>query len=229
MYFWVILATFLAMLASYSLSSRSDIRELTVEPLAESHVAKLITKHKMADIYVEQHKPQFGDEFQQVTYVPNKQIPEEDGSEEDGLDTIYLNNGVQTNDKTYQSWIYCTNNITNKNYDEPADCDRLDTSKYLFTMGPIPRRWINLVDGTPNVDYLNAMRKLGGEKIGLGYIDNVKNIEILNPEDNETHSSWGIRNQTKKVLFIPRSITTDGDAFKRLCIENICIIYVTGI
>ena len=52
MYIWVVLATFLAMLASYTLSMRADIRKVAVEPMAEAEIAKLVSKHRAAGRYI---------------------------------------------------------------------------------------------------------------------------------------------------------------------------------
>ena len=71
MYIWVVLATFLAMLASYTaLSMRADIRKVTVEPMAEAEIAKLVSKHRAADV-ISITIPHLGHTpAEQVTFVP---------------------------------------------------------------------------------------------------------------------------------------------------------------
>ena len=46
MYIWVILATFIAILYSFSLAPREDMRELYVAPRAEATISKLVIQHK---------------------------------------------------------------------------------------------------------------------------------------------------------------------------------------
>ena len=48
MYVWVLLATFIAMLYAFNLSTREDMRSLYTVPQAESVVAKIVTQHRAA-------------------------------------------------------------------------------------------------------------------------------------------------------------------------------------
>ena len=57
MYIWVVLATFLAAIASYALAPRSDYREITVEPLAEAHIARIAKRHQFAKTYIRIRQP----------------------------------------------------------------------------------------------------------------------------------------------------------------------------
>ena len=59
MYIWVLLATFLAMLYSYNLSHRADIREIEVEPVAKALISKLIIKQQAAGRYMRGNTPPF--------------------------------------------------------------------------------------------------------------------------------------------------------------------------
>lgn len=218
MYVWVILATFLAMLASYTLSSRSDIREVTVEPLAEAQLGRLISKQTAALGYVAEHTPTPDSPTHQVTYVPNQKIADGD---------IDNHMGLQINDKSYESWIFCTSKANaGRLYTQSAECDLEDASRFLVTMGPIPPRWINLVNGLPNSDYMSAMRRVAGGKIGLGYADDSQGN--ISHQDNITNSDWIIKNQANSLVFIPRAIT-EHQRFKELCEDEICLIYVSGI
>lgn len=218
MYVWVILATFLAMLASYTLSSRPDIREVTVEPLAEAQLGRLISKQTAALGYVAEHTPAPESSSHQVTYVPNKKIDDAD---------IENHMGLQINDKNYESWIFCTSKTNDSLlYTQSAECDLEDANHFLVTMGPIPPRWLNLVNGVPNNDYMNAMRRVASGKIGLGYADDSQGV--ISHDHNTTNSSWIIKNQANSLVFIPRAIT-EHPRFRELCEDEICLIYVSGI
>ena len=52
MYVWVLLATFIAMLYAFNLSTREDMRSLYTVPQAESVVAKIVTQHRAARQYM---------------------------------------------------------------------------------------------------------------------------------------------------------------------------------
>lgn len=218
MYVWVILATFLAMLASYTLSIRPDIREVTVEPLAEAQIERLVSKHKAGLAYVADHTPLPDAPTKQVTYVPNKQIAENE------IDSYF---SLQINDKNYESWIFCSSKADrSKLYTTSAGCDLEDASRFLVTMGPIPPRWINLVTGTPNNDYMNAMRRVAGTRLGLGYADDSEGM--IASINNKTNSEWIVKNQTNGMVFIPYAITKFA-RFKTVCENEICLIYISGI
>ena len=51
MYIWVVLATFIAILYSFNLTTRSDMREIYVEPQAEAIVSKMLLQHRAAENY----------------------------------------------------------------------------------------------------------------------------------------------------------------------------------
>ena len=51
MYIWVLLATFIAILYSFNLPTRSDMREIYVEPQAEAIVSKMLLQHRAAENY----------------------------------------------------------------------------------------------------------------------------------------------------------------------------------
>ena len=99
MYIWVVLATFLAMLASYTLSMRADIRKVTVEPMAEAEIAKLVSKHRAAGRYVHYNSPP-NTPAEQVTFVPGIIS---DANIEGEMSSVTIN------DKNYTSQIFCLN------------------------------------------------------------------------------------------------------------------------
>ena len=52
MYLWLIIATFIAALFAMNTSIRSDIKELYVEPQAQTVVTKLYVQHRAAMNYI---------------------------------------------------------------------------------------------------------------------------------------------------------------------------------
>lgn len=55
MYMWLVLSTFLAILAGYALPIRSDIAEKKEVPVAAAHIMKMAIKHRIAKKYVESY------------------------------------------------------------------------------------------------------------------------------------------------------------------------------
>ena len=174
MYIWVVLATFLAAIASYYLAPRNDMRELTVVPLAEAEIAKVVTQQKAARSYIGYHKRSA------VSSRPTYIIGELGEVEENGNLNEYFPHGHRMYDN-YRTFVYCVSADYSLLYATPKDCFDDNTSvKYLITCGPLPLRWLNLnteistddnppPPPTPTADFMKAMRHSVSANSGLGY------------------------------------------------------------
>ena len=221
MYIWVVLATFLAMLASYTLSMRADIRKVAVEPMAEAEIAKLVSKHRAAGRYIYYNSPP-NTPAEQVTFVPGIIS---DANIEGEMSSVTIN------DKNYTSQIFFMNKEWTTAYTNASDCDRVDTSKMLVTYGPIPYRWLNLnyedVD-VPNSDFMNAMRNTVSGGWRFGY---TAEIDPATEDVTENSSGSPMRIITRDgELYVPLAIVNNDD-FKKVCNVSsgqTCLIYLSG-
>lgn len=225
MYIWVILATFLAMLASYTLSIRPDMRAITVEPVAEAVVGKVMVQHKAAQNYVKYQKP---------PYTADKKMVEFDaGPISDGDILKEMPYGFEMPDG-YYSYIYCLNTDMTANSENESPCNDNSGKRLLVTFGPIPHRWVmlNADMERPNMDLINAMRKIvnGGEK--FGYIAPIANADDVDAVGNVSHSDVRLIDRDGSYgVFVPRAVVEDAD-FRSVCSieENkICLVYMSNI
>ena len=166
MYIWVILATFLAILASYTLSVRPDMRELSVSRVAEATLGRLIVQHKAALNYVKYNKYPYTTSRNEVDYVPGII------SEGDILNEMPYGYAL---DGQYTSQIFCMNQNMTEAYDDVSGanpCDVTDNRKMVVTYGPIPTRWMSLSSAMerPNADFLNALWSMVSSGEELGYM-----------------------------------------------------------
>ena len=226
MYIWVVLATFLAILASYTLSPRSDYRKVAVEPVAEAQVAKLVTKHNAAFEYVKFRKYPYTSGRRQLDYdtgiIPDDEI------------TPYLPYGHE-NDENFTSQIFCMDEFMEVAYDSVGSADNPCADRHnkrrLITYGPIPERWLNQLSGLdrPNTDYMNAVRNTVDEGEMLGYTAN-GDSSVSN--DNPSGSAVMIVDRMgSKMYYIPKAIVNDPD-FKSVCDltkNKVCLVYMSGI
>ena len=97
MYVWVLLATFIAMLYAFNLSTREDLRSLYTVPQAELVVRKIVTQHRAARQYMKDHLPP-DNGTTTISYYPG----------EIKIDDLqyYLPYGFER-DSEYTSLIYC--------------------------------------------------------------------------------------------------------------------------
>lgn len=168
MYIWVILATFLAMLASYTLAPRSDMREVTVEPLAQAELGKFFVQQKAGYDYVRLHKPPFTGSKKYNNYSPGV-IAE--STLRNHMPFGYVLSGQ------YTTQIFCLNeDMTAELTGGPnGPCNEPNSHRLMVTYGPIPERWVNLsvTPEQPNVDFMNAVRTMAyaGEIVGYTAYD----------------------------------------------------------
>ena len=228
MYIWVILTTFLAMLASFSLSVRSDMRDLTVVPVAEAELGKMFIQHRAATNYARYKKIPFARTGDYVDFTPGIIS---DGDLEKELPYGYALSG------DYISQIFCTNSDKSQALEDAGSgnpCDDVNNRRILITYGPIPTRWMSLSTSfqRPNSDYMNAMRNMasGGEIVG--YMAPIDALEANEEEDNPSGSNVRIIDRSGNFnLFVPTAILNDPE-FSSLCDINqdsVCMVYMSSI
>lgn len=207
MYLWMILATFMAILASFGLSYRADMREITISPKAETVVARIVQKQKAAIKYVyDNSPPEKG--MLRPAYVQGR-------IDDDDL-TGYLPYGFNDDGK-FISYIYCIDSRSeNTGFDTPsAGCGEDYTISYLITYGCVPERWRLLSTGGPNMDLLTVMRKY------MDYGNNFGYAEISdNPPADDLNTTMRIVGKEGTGTQIPQYIIDANlgeDSFKVVC------------
>lgn len=173
MYVWVVLTTFLAMIAAYVLPIRPDMHEKTVVPVAQARVMQLVAKQRAASQYmIERAWPYYSDPYERkVDYVTGEITSE--------MIANYLPFGFIDN-TDYVTALYCMNDDMTELKTGKGSCDKVhDTkiSRMLITYGPIPEKWQNvtLLDGggydiKPSSDMLDAFRTMFSKKDMIGYV-----------------------------------------------------------
>lgn len=242
MYIWVILATFITILYSFNLATRSDMRAIYVEPQAEAVVAKLVVQHKGAQKYIQDKSPPTNDQSV-VSYYPG----------EISFETLrgYLPYGFNANrsDSDFTTIMYCLDKTSAKLGQAasgcggtPSCCSNANSVNYLVTFGCVPQKWRNIKTGRPNNDLLNAMQNVVGAGTDFGYAD------AVSPTDpkNGLQSTMAVKGRESSWVAIPQYIidsTAVGGArsFSKVCVKGIvdadgneiprdcayCMIYIT--
>ncbi len=217
MYIWVVLATFLAAIASYALAPRSDYRELMIEPLAEAHIARIAKRHQFAKTYIRVRQP-----FTESSTLPVSPYTPE---------MIAENSDSFFNDvDNYETQFFCFERSDWSRSNDPLRCRSSETAKYLITYGEPPQRWVNHKSFQsdillPTADYVGAIKNLLGTNASYGYLIP---IDSSISDDNISGSSYGIK-LLKTTVAIPKPITED-TYFQNNCINSgrLCMIYLTA-
>lgn len=184
MYMWLVLSTFLAILAGYSLPMRSDTPEKVNVPVASAHMVKMVINHRSALDYARKLKyPYYCEGVAEGTHVEGcdkeKRIGFESGLIEPEYIEAYVPTGFTYSDD-YLSAILCLNEdnyeITCKNQ------EGVRKKRFLFTYGDLHEKWLSsnsLVAGegssakpdvTPNEDMIKAFWQHFGSDEYVGYI-----------------------------------------------------------
>ena len=221
MYIWVLLATFIAILYSFNLPYRSDMRSVRVEPLAETVSTKFTMQHMNAISFVESDR-----KFDKSIAGSGKKVFALD---EDDIKKFAPYGFVPDTD--VYSEIVCLS-PDDDTYATAEACEE-DSEVFLITYGPIPYRWRNVKTGKPNNDLLRSMKKVGAGGYIFGYSVNASEItnstDDIDNEDFEmlsfrySGSDCEIRRFNKERTFIPQYILTDdgedGSKFNSICMD----------
>lgn len=171
MYIWVLLATFMAILYSYNLSPRADIRELEIEPVAKALISKLVIKQQAAGRYMRGNTPPFASstdaegnvtKSENITYTSGI-LTQAELNPSEGV--TFLPYGFK-DDGSVKTEIYC---LRKDNQAVAMDCSDDDAIRYLVAYTVIPQRWLNVKTGLPNNDFNNAMKQIIGYDSSFGY------------------------------------------------------------
>ena len=228
MYLWVILATFLAVLASYTLSIRPDMRAVTIEPVAEASLGKFLAQHQAALKYVKYQKPPYTPGFQSgdkksVNYTAA--VIDEDELQNEMAYGFSLSG-------EYTSQIFCMTPDMTSSIEAADPCNTENVRRMVVTYGAIPQRWLNTRAGydQPNSDFMAAMRKMvnGGEY--CGYIAPVRDID--ESSSNPSGSAVRLADRSGTVgIFVPLAVVENVN-FKSECDladNKICLVYMSSI
>ncbi len=219
MYIWVVLATFIAIIYSFNLSPRSDMRELQIEPVAEAVISKLVIKQQAAGRFIADHTPpkaKYDDGSQATEIIYTAQVLENEtkiGTNGHPFGE-YLPFGFK-NTEDMRAEIYCLNK---DNHAMTAECKLESATRLLFTYTLIPQRWINVKTGLPNNDFINAMKTIIGNDDRFGY---------TTMEGGKMY----IRSKEGALMEIPSYVYSNG-GFSAMCgsgravNSDICLVYM---
>ena len=248
MYIWMILATFIAMLAAYNLAPRADHASLQQMPLAEASVTKFLVQHKAA-----------------VEYIKKAILDNRDGTKVIAAGTIsgcnesntgnlcpFLPIGFKYEENAYYSKLYCLNP---PKYEESADSHNLKTVtvqgtttgsctdpefgvRYVITYGRIPERWKNVSTNHILGDYYKALRRRLPAGVSCGVVvprrvmgdasDPRHSADPSNPL-NSAYVIDGVDVQNKSI---PKYFLDNDSEFKQKCSLTVggkfpCLIFWT--
>jgi len=243
MYLWVVLTTFLAMIAAYYLPLRADTADKEDIGVARAQLIQMVAQHKAAAEYMllnswphwcdggmsncennvnNRRKANF-----QTGYFGADVLAGEGANNHMPKGFIYNNN--------FSTKLYCMKyNIDTHTYtasDGAGGCDRSEddihtaTARFLLTSGPIPERWKSYSPETgqvrPSPDMMAAMREQFTKKevAGYAYIEDGQ-LKVVNFE----HST----------VPMPTPIVSDdtadnSSASLKDCVdrEGACLVYMT--
>jgi hypothetical protein len=221
MYIWVVLATFLAMIAAYFLPVREDMRNQVDIAVAQAKLVQFAVKQRAAEEYIKERTyPFYGDAISgKVNYHTGVVDMSKCGAS-------YTSSCLPTgfvNDESYQTVVYCMNAARTALRTGDTDCQATaDTSRVIITYGPVPSKWQqHSEDGDvvrPTADFMLAMRDFFGDKEKIGYTTVIGSGKI------------GIVNYEGTVFEIPTPIATDTKRWGiKSCVDDygVCLAYMS--
>lgn len=249
MYVWMILATFIVMLAAFNLSPRADLQRQQDMPLAEAAITKFLVQHDAAIKYaksqlaLKHNNPtsSYGITAGDITVCNSANV---------GTLCPYLPTGFKYEDNLYFSTIYCLNAKTYKDdgtVDKVEGVEAVDSSQcndnghnaiYVITYGRVPQRWKNVSTNRILPDFYNAMhtRIATGASCGIvvpkSATEDRKNL--AGESRNRLNSDFVIEGIDVQNTSIPPYFLKKDEGFKSKCLNGNkvnstfpCIIYVS--
>lgn len=224
MYVWVVLATFLAMIAAYFLPVREDMRDRVDIAVAQAKLVQFSVKQQAAQEYlIEAAWPYCKNA--NGTEVPgcngtSMVVGYQTGVITDAVLSNYLPTGF-VNDPDYVTAVYCMNKAQSSLRTGAGSCNYTpDTSRMLMTYGPIPSKWRQYDSHgqllRPTMDFLRAMREFFGSEAMAGYT-------------TMSGGSLGIANYQGTFFPIPSPMVSALSWSLKQCVtENgVCLAYMT--
>ena len=248
MYVWMILATFIAMLAAFNLSPRADLQRQQDMPLAEAAITKFLVQHDAAITYAKSQlalkhadpSSSYGITSGELT-ICNKN--------NQGTLCPYLPIGYKYEENLYFSTIYCLNAKTYKSdgtVDKLEGVEKVDNSKcndnghnaiFVITYGRVPQRWKNVTTNRILPDFYNAMhtRVAVGASCGIVVPKDAADdrTNVAGESRNRLNSDFVIEGVDAQNTSIPPYFLKNDSRFKSKCLSGDsvnsafpCIIYV---
>lgn len=242
MYIWMVLATFIVMLAAFNLSPRADLQRQQQTPLAEAAITKFLVQHDAAVKYAQKQIKQ--------GLLANGTI---NGCNSEGAGELcaFLPIGYKFEEK-YYSAVYCVNGAVYEYHTNPetnetiktkvkeegvelAPCERhsLSSVPYVITYGRVPERWKNVSTKKVLADFYNAMHRRVAVGSSCGIVV-PKTVE--NDPANPSNSDFVIEGIDVRTRSIPAYFTDHDNVFRSKCMDSgrvseqyPCLIYVTGV
>ena len=231
MYIWLVLSTFLAILAGYSLPMRADTPEKINIPVAAAHTARMVINHRSALDYARKSKwPYYCDGVVEGTTVDDCDKEKSIGFEAGYITFEKIKDYIPqefTYSNDYSSYILCLDEN-----DEESLCQNQGEQvkqRFLVTFGDLHEKWLSssslaTSEGsldkpvvTPNDDMIKAFWQIFGCDESAGYIKEEDDaINIINY-------------QGLKVFNIPQAMWSVMEA-SGICNERYngsCLAYVS--
>lgn len=179
MYLWVVLTTFLAMIAAYVLPIRQDTHDLVVVPIAQARLMQMIVKQKAAIQYMVERAWPYYDPNNDGSNAYTRKVNYISGEITSDMISDYLPVGFIDN-PDYTTALYCMNEDMTTIKSGSGGCDKVvdeTPNRFLLTYGPIPEKWQNIsvgeeyeiVNMKPSMDLLDALRSHFSKKEMVGY------------------------------------------------------------
>lgn len=204
MYVWVVLTTFLAMIAAYFLPIRADTQKIINVPVAQAKMIQMVVKQKGGIQFMKENAyPYFSTEEEKKVNYTSGEIDV----------SSYMPHGF-VNNENYVTAIYCMDEALSQIKTGEDACRKVEGQKLwrlLITYGAIPERWqsITVEDGVysvrPTSDLMEALRQHFGSKEMVGYvineggklyIVNYENVKFEVPQpvaDDQAVVNYGIK------------------------------------
>ena len=232
---WLVLSTFLAILAGYSLPIRSDIESDKNGQVGSAFVYRMVINHRQSMEYVRLNKwPYYCEGVAAGETVEdcaiNKRVGYEKG--EVTADKRPVSNDDFNYDTNYVSRIFCYN----ADGSEAADCKNEtgnEKKRYLVTFGDVDVRWITAKDlnasdkkVTPRDDLMYGFRQNFGIDSPAGYVVERVVDADAGITDAQVYNGWGTM-----VFSIPVTMWADIKLHNNCNKEfnGSCIIYLSVI
>lgn len=244
MYLWVVIATFIAALFALNVSIRSDIKQLYVEPQAQTVVTKLYVQHRAAMNYISKRN-------RNSSAVGMSYRPGELTADMLSADLPYGFN-QDSGFSRFTTWVYCldkdkledtgaaalpsscTAAVPPEGGEGAGDmgdgsncCSGASAAVYVVTYGCVPAKWRDVRSGKPDGMLLGAMKTTTGYTHGMGYVvernevseDIYNNGSTMYEEDIDTN--MGVYGQGGQFYVpIPNYISdtsAGGNSFANVC------------
>lgn len=222
MYLWVVLTTFLAMLAAYVLPIREDTQKMLTVPVAQAKLSQMVVKQNAGKEYMKRNSwPYWGNaenEYARRVNYHSGEIDVEacpgDSNNPSCLPVGFVNN------EDFVTAVYCMNeNLTsiNSGADDCRKSEAVKNKRLLITYGAIPERWQTIdVDDAgnytviPSPDMMSALREQFASRIMAGYVESDGGrLYIVNYERTRYEIPTPVANDASVVAYSVRDCVND--------------------